>query len=110
MTAALIVEDDLRLRADLAFMLRDDGFEVTSLESAEEARERLESGDRLPDLLQLDVRLPGMSGVDLVRRLVELDRLPPTIVISGEASIDETVAALLATLLFCAGLARVAST
>ena len=94
MSIALIVEDDLRLRADLTFMLRDEGFEVTALESAEEALERLGGERPPPHLLLLDVRLPGMSGVDLVRRLVELDRLPPTIVVSGEASIDETVEAL----------------
>ncbi|MFQ5350028.1 MAG: sigma-54-dependent transcriptional regulator, partial [Thermoanaerobaculia bacterium] len=94
MTTALIVEDDLRLRADLAFMLRDESFEVTALESAEEALDRLAMDGPLPDLLLLDVRLPGESGVDLVRRLVERDRLPPTIVISGEASINETVEAL----------------
>ena len=94
MSTALIVEDDLRVRADLAFMLRDEGFEVTTLETAEEAAERLAGDGPLPDLLLLDVRLPGRSGIDLVRRLVGLGRLPPTIVISGEASIDETVAAL----------------
>jgi two-component system nitrogen regulation response regulator NtrX len=92
--SALIVEDDLRLRADLAFMLRDESFEVTTVESAEEAFDRLGGDGPLPDLLLLDVRLPGKSGVDLVRRLVELERLPPTIVISGEASINETVEAL----------------
>ena len=94
MTTALIVEDDLRLRADLAFMLRDDGFEAATCETAEEAFDRLAGDGPLPDLLLLDVRLPGKSGIDLVRRLVDLDRLPPTIVISGEASIDETVTAL----------------
>ena len=94
MTTAFIVEDDLRLRADLAFMLRDESFEVTTVESAEEAFDRFGTDGPLPDLLLLDVRLPGKSGVDLVRRLVELGRLPPTIVISGEASIHETVEAL----------------
>ena len=94
MTTALIVEDDLRMRADLAFMLRDDGFEVITLETAEEALDRLGGDGPLPGLLLLDVRLPGRSGIDLVRRLVEIGRLPPTIVISGEASIAETVEAL----------------
>ena len=48
----------------------------------------------LPELLLLDVRLRAMSGVDLVRRLAAAQRLPPTIIISGEASISETVEAL----------------
>ncbi len=95
MTTVLIVEDDARLRAEFAFHLRDENFETTALGSAEEALDRLApKGQVLPDLLLLDVRLPGMSGVDLVRRLVDLDQLPPTIVISGEASITETVEAL----------------
>ncbi len=95
MTRVLIVEDDARLRAELALLLRDEGFEVKALASAEEALDRLaEASDELPDLLLLDVRLPGESGVDLVRRLAGLGRLPPTIVISGEASITETVEAL----------------
>ena len=47
-----------------------------------------------PDLLLLDVRLPGMSGVDLVKQLSSADELPPTIIVSGEASISETVEAL----------------
>ena len=95
MTTVLIVEDDARLRAEFAFHLRDEDFETTALGCAEEALDRLApDGEDLPDLLLLDVRLPGMSGVDLVRRLVDLDRLPPTIVISGEASITETVEAL----------------
>ena len=94
MTTVLIVEDDLRVRAELSLMLADESFAVESAGSAEQALARLAEDGARPDLLLLDVRLPGESGIDLVRRLVELDRLPPTIVISGEASIDETVEAL----------------
>jgi two-component system nitrogen regulation response regulator NtrX len=47
-----------------------------------------------PDLLLLDVRLPGLSGVELVRSLARDGRLPPTVIVSGEASISETVEAL----------------
>jgi DNA-binding NtrC family response regulator len=94
MTTAFIVEDDPRLRSELAFMLRDEGFGVTAVESAEEAFDRLTTADDLPDFLILDVRLPGESGVDLVRRLVAVEKLPPTIVVSGEASIAEAVEAL----------------
>jgi DNA-binding NtrC family response regulator len=94
MTTALIVEDDSRLRAELAFLLRDEGIEVTAVESAEEAFDRLTTADPLPGFLLLDVRLPGESGVDLVRRLAQEKLLPPTVVMSGEASIGEAVEAL----------------
>jgi DNA-binding NtrC family response regulator len=91
----LIVEDDEKIRASLLFQLRGEGFEPESVSSGEAAWARLGDGDGpLPDLLLLDVRLPGMSGVELVRRLVAANRLPPTVIVSGEASISETVEAL----------------
>ncbi|HEY9419835.1 MAG TPA: sigma-54 dependent transcriptional regulator, partial [Thermoanaerobaculia bacterium] len=95
MSRLLIVEDDEKIRASLLLQLREEGYAPQALSSAEEASAYLEDPRAsLPDLLLLDVRLRAMSGVDLVRRLVEAKRLPPTIIISGEASISETVEAL----------------
>lgn len=95
MTAVTLVEDDPKIRANLLFQLRDEGFAPRAFENAESALVELEpAGKALPDLLLIDVRLPGMSGVDLVRKLVSVERLPPTVIISGEASITETVEAL----------------
>jgi DNA-binding NtrC family response regulator len=92
-TRVLVVEDDGRLRASLLLQLREAGYAPTAVASAEEAAAALERDGR-PDLLLVDVRLPGASGVDLVRRLAAEERLPPTVVVSGEASIGETVEAL----------------
>jgi DNA-binding NtrC family response regulator len=95
MNAVLIVEDDPKIRANLLFQTREEGLVPEALENAEAALARLEPPDHaLPDLMLLDVRLPGMSGVELVKRLAGGDRLPATIIISGEASITETVEAL----------------
>ncbi len=93
MTSILIVEDDAKIRANLLFQLRDEGFAPTALDNGEAALAVLTDGPR-PDLLLLDVRLPGMSGMELVRRLAPTGELPPTVIISGEASISETVEAL----------------
>jgi two-component system, NtrC family, nitrogen regulation response regulator NtrX len=94
-TRLLIVEDDEKIRASLLLQLREAGYAPQALSTAEEALANLEpAGSPLPDLLLLDVRLQGMSGVDLVRRLVEARRFPPTVIVSGEASISETVEAL----------------
>ncbi|MDA8017302.1 MAG: sigma-54 dependent transcriptional regulator [Thermoanaerobaculia bacterium] len=87
-----VVEDDPKIRANLRFLLRENDFEVQVMARAEEALSALD--EAVPDLVLLDVRLPEMSGLDLVRRLVDESRLPPTIIISGEASISETVDAL----------------
>jgi DNA-binding NtrC family response regulator len=95
MKTVLIVEDDRKIQANLVFQLREEGFEPRAVGSAEDAVALLEKdGASPPDLLLLDVRLPGVSGIDLVRRLVEGERLPPTVIVSGEASISETVEAL----------------
>ena len=94
MSRLLIVEDDEKIRASLLLQLREEGYAPQAMASAEEASVHLEAPGALPDLLLLDIRLRAMSGVDLVRRLVAARRLPPTIIISGEASISETVEAL----------------
>ncbi len=93
MPRVIVVEDDARTRATLTAELQDDGFDVVALPSVEAALAELRGGGR-PDLLLLDVRLPGRSGVDLVRELSAGGALPPTIVTSGEATISETVEAL----------------
>jgi DNA-binding NtrC family response regulator len=89
----LVVEDDAPLRSSLLLDLREAGYAPIAAGTAEEALARLDAGPRL-DLLLLDVRLPGASGLDVVRRLAAEGRLPPTVVLSGEASISETVEAL----------------
>ena len=92
MSRILIVEDDSKIRANLLFQLREEGLAPSAVDSAEGALAHFETSK--PDLLLSDVRLPGMSGIELVRRLASEKRLPPTIIVSGEASISETVDAL----------------
>ncbi len=93
--SVLIVEDDDKIRANLIFQVRDAGYQPTAVPSAETAFVQLrDKAHELPELLLLDVRLPGLSGVELVRSLAGIDRLPATIIVSGEASITETVTAL----------------
>jgi DNA-binding NtrC family response regulator len=95
MTAVLLVEDDAKLQANLLFQLRQEGYAPRAVGSGEEALALLlERGRALPELLLLDIRLPGISGIDVVRRLREADRLPPTLVVSGEASLTEAVEAV----------------
>jgi two-component system, NtrC family, nitrogen regulation response regulator NtrX len=90
-----VIEDDEKIRGNVVLQLRDEGFGAVPFRSAEELRSYLDDSRSIrPDLLLLDIRLPGLSGVELVRVLREENNLPPTIVISGEASIGETVDAL----------------
>ena len=63
----LLVEDDTDIREMLTFSLQRAGFEVAPAETAEQALEMLDGP--LPALVIIDWMLPGMSGVELARRL-----------------------------------------
>jgi DNA-binding NtrC family response regulator len=68
----LVVDDDASVRRTLSQILAAEGHVVETAESAEQALSRL--GDPPPDLVLSDVRMPGMSGLDLLALLRQ--RLP----------------------------------
>jgi len=88
----LLVEDHQKILVNTMLQLREEGFAVHAVDNIVAAQEFLV--DQQPDLLILDVRLGADSGIDLIQRLIAQKRFPPTIIISGEASITETVEAL----------------
>ncbi len=88
----LVVDDEPGMRAGLAEVLRRGGFEVELAATAEHARVRLESG--AADLLVTDLRLPGRSGMDLLRDLRDAGIDTPTVVITAHGTIEDAVAAM----------------
>jgi|SRR5271157_5885716 len=85
-----VVDDDDSVRESLQSLLRSFGFAVGVFASAEEF---LNSDDlRGTDCLILDVRMPGMSGIELHRHLVASHRAMPAIFITAHGS-DEKVRA-----------------
>jgi FixJ family two-component response regulator len=75
-----VIDDDESVRRALRRLFRSAGFAVTAHASAEEF---LAAGDDAPDCLVLDVRLPGMSGLDLQRLLTESGRDVAVVVITA---------------------------
>ena len=73
-TRLLLVDDEASLRQPLADYLSRQGFAVTESASAAEARGRLR--DETPDLVLLDIMMPGEDGLSLCRHLVEARELP----------------------------------
>ncbi|HEV7766740.1 MAG TPA: sigma-54 dependent transcriptional regulator [Thermoanaerobaculia bacterium] len=93
MQLILVIEDDDKIAANVTLRLREEGYGVVAFRTAEDALAHLRDASRVqPDMALVDVRLPGMSGIELVRILG--DAMPPSIVISGEASMAETVEAI----------------
>ena len=76
-----LVDDDEGVRRALSFALRSAGYVVQTYPSAEDFLE--DEPDLAVGFVITDVRMPGMSGIDLLRRLRSAGRLWKVIVISG---------------------------
>jgi response regulator NasT len=73
-THLLLVDDEPIVLTTLCSGLRQMGYQVTSCESATQAIERYQSAT--PDLVILDYRLPSMNGLELAKRLLEMEHRP----------------------------------
>ena len=87
-----VVEDDAAMRDALLVLLGTVGFQPQGYRTAEEFLAREESSR--PACLVVDVRLPGMSGLELHNHLVLRGALPATVIITGHGDIPMAVAAL----------------
>jgi FixJ family two-component response regulator len=87
-----IVDDDISIRDALCTLIRSVGFEVQTFTAAPEFL-NAELPD-VPTCLVLDVRLPGLSGLDLQRELSRMGVYIPIIFISGHGDIPMTVRAM----------------
>ena len=87
-----VVDDDASLRASLQDLLESVGLRVAACASAQEFLRR--PRPEAPSCLVLDVRLPGLSGLDLQKQMVEGDRDMPIIFITGHGDIPMTVQAM----------------
>lgn len=82
----LVVEDDDRLRRALTLALHDEGFVVDEAASAEAAEAQLAQSS--PDLVLIDIMLPGASGLDLCRSVRRLSTVPIIMVTARDDSHD----------------------
>ncbi len=85
----LIVDDDELLRRSLAFNLEQAGYEVNTAASAEDGLEVLQLTP--PDLVLLDIGLPGMDGLDALRLFKEQFELPVIFLTARRRELDEVV-------------------
>lgn len=82
----LVVEDNADSREYVALLLRMRGYEVHEAENGKDALDQLETMQTLPSLLLLDLMMPVMSGLELLRVLRErtpLARLPVVVLTAG---------------------------
>ena len=87
-----VVDDDVSVREALGSLIRSAGLRVETFASAQEflARPRADA----PSCLVLDVRLPGLSGLDLQKRMAELNVEIPIVFITGHGDVPSSVQAM----------------
>jgi two-component system response regulator FixJ len=90
--AVYVIDDDDAARESLAFLLRSANFTVTTFDSAAaflRSLPQIESG-----CIITDVRMPDLGGIDLLRRLKDLNVRMPVIVVTGQGDVPIAVEAM----------------
>src|SRR5256714_6514430 len=91
-TSILVVDDERAIQDTLAWCLRTDGHEVRTAGSGEEALAIM--ADQGFDLIISDIIMPGLSGVDLLRKARALQPRTPVVLITAFATVETAVEAL----------------
>jgi DNA-binding NtrC family response regulator len=88
----LIVDDDSGNREGLTLLLRQEGYQLTATDSGEGALQCLEEASFA--VIITDLFLPGISGLDILRRVKERTPQTPVILMTGHASTETAVEAM----------------
>ena len=88
----LIVDDERLIRQSLEKALAGQGYAVFSAENGKTALHLLE--EESPDLVLLDLKLPDINGIEVLKRLRELDKNLPVLLITAYGSIDTAIQAI----------------
>jgi DNA-binding NtrC family response regulator len=89
MIRVLVVEDEKYVADSLVALLEANEFVVDAVATAEEALDA-----PVPDVVLADLKLPGLSGVDLLKRLKERDETQPVLLLTGHGTIRDAVEAM----------------
>lgn len=88
----LVVDDDTRIRELLQQYLSDNGYRTSVAADAKEAMRKMETLQY--DLIVLDIMMPGLSGIDLTKKLREAENAVPVLLLTALAEVDERIEGL----------------
>ncbi len=91
-TRILVVDDELSIRISLGDLLRRDGHQVEAADCAESALDSLKTQSF--DLMIVDIKMPGMSGLEMLERIKEDDPDTPVVMMTAYGSINSAVQAM----------------
>ncbi len=92
MIKILIIDDEHSIRETLEMFLREKGYEVATSEDGEKGLESVQR--ERPDIVILDIRLPGMDGLEVLRRIKEKEEDIHVIMITAYHDIETTKQAM----------------
>jgi two-component system response regulator RegX3 len=89
MTLVLVVEDEPNLREPLVYLLEKEGYEVIEAEDGNQAIDAYKRKN--PDLILLDLMLPGISGNEVCRLIRQESQVPIIMITAKDTEIDKVV-------------------
>jgi len=92
MNKLLIIDDDEALRATLKLYLKDEGYELYDADGGKSALDQLESIN--PDLVLCDIKMPDMSGLDVLEKIKEYNSNIQVIMITAFNDVSSTISAM----------------
>ena len=87
----VVIDDEVAIRDSLKMILEYDGYECLLAPSGQAGLACVEREG--PDLVFLDVKMPGMDGIEVLRKIRALDELLPVVIISGHGTVSTAVEA-----------------
>ena len=88
----LVVDDELAIRDVLSRSLRDEGYQVLTVDSGERAL--VKAREEHPEVLLLDIKMPGMDGIETLGQIREFDKESSIIILTGHGGMDSVVEAI----------------
>jgi len=90
--SVLVVDDESGILDTLRILLRNEGFEVTTAQGGKAGLEQIRTG--VHDLILSDVRMPQVSGLDILNAAREQDPMTPVILMTAQASLQSAISAV----------------
>ena len=91
MSRILVVDDERNVRSGFEEVLGSEGHEIITAHRAQAALERIEAEEF--DLVILDIRMPGMSGLDALKQIKQGHPKLPVIIMTGQGTMETAVEA-----------------
>ena len=88
----LIVDDESGILDSLRILLKKEGYEVTTAQGGKAGLEQIRTGT--PDIVLSDIRMPQISGLDILQAAREQDPLTPVILMTAQASLQTAIGAV----------------